>query len=325
MKRREAMALLASAAAWPLASRAQQATPVIGFLSSRSPAESAPLVAAFREGLRESGHFEGRDVQIVFRWAEGRYERLPEMAADLVGQRIALLVSVGGEVTALAAKAATATIPIVFVIGSDAVETGLVASLARPGGNVTGATLMGGALGAKRLELLREMLPDPSVIGFLVNPDHPRARADTAEVHEAAGPLAQPILVVDARTDSDLEHAFKTLAQSRARGLIVNRDGFLNSRRERIMALAARHELPAIYESREHAMAGGLMSYGTSYAEIYRQAGLYAGRVLNGAKPTELPVVQPTKFEFIINLKTAQALGLPVTPTLLARADEVIE
>jgi putative tryptophan/tyrosine transport system substrate-binding protein len=265
MKRREAMALLASAAAWPLASRAQQATPVIGFLSSRSPAESAPLVAAFREGLRESGHFEGRDVQIVFRWAEGRYERLPEMAADLVGQRIALLVSVGGEVTALAAKAATATIPIVFVIGSDAVETGLVASLARPGGNVTGATLMGGALGAKRLELLREMLPDPSVIGFLVNPDHPTARADTAEVHEAAGPLAQPILVVDARTDSDLEHAFKTLAQSRARGLIVNRDGFLNSRRERIMALAARHELPAIYESREHAMAGGLMSYGTSY------------------------------------------------------------
>jgi putative ABC transport system substrate-binding protein len=326
MRRRAFIAALGGAAAWPLAARAQQATmPVIGFLSSRSPGESSSVVAAFRTGLKESGFVEGHNVHIAFRWAEGHYAGLASMAADLVEQRVAVLVPVGGEVTAFAAKVATSTIPIVFVMGSDAVEAGLVASINRPGGNITGATLMAGAVSAKRLELLREVLPEAKVIAFLVNPDHPRSAADAAEVQEAARSLAQPVRIVTARTEADFEAAFATLMQERLGALIVNRDGFFNSRRERIIALAARHAVPAIYESREHAEAGGLMSYGTSYADTYRQAGIYAGRILKGAKPAELPVLQPTKFEFVINLRTARALGLAIPPLLLARADEVIE
>jgi putative ABC transport system substrate-binding protein len=325
MRRRAFIAALGGAAAWPLAAAAQPAVPVIGFLSSRSPGESASVVAAFREGLKQSGYVEGQNVHIACRWADGRYASLAAMAADLVDQRVAVIVPVGGEVTAFAAKAATATIPIVFVMGSDAVETGLVASLNRPGGNITGATLMGGALGAKRLELLRELLPQAAVIGFLVNPDHPRAAIDTAEVEDAARALTQQVRIVTARTLTDFDTAFARLTQERAAALIVNRDGFFNSRRERIMALAARHSMPAIYESREHTAAGGLMSYGTSYSDTYRQAGIYTGRILKGAKPAELPVLQPTKFELVINLKTAQVLGLGISPTLLARADEVIE
>jgi putative ABC transport system substrate-binding protein len=319
------MALFGGAAAWPLAARAQSPVPVVGFLSSRSPGESASVVAAFRDALKESGYVEGRNVHIAFRWAEGHYERLLSMAADLVEQRVAVVVPVGGEVTALAAKAATSTIPIVFVMSSDAVETGLVASINRPGGNITGVTLMSGAVGAKRLELLRQVLPGATVIGFLVNPDHPQAAVDTVEVQEAARSLGQQVRTLSAREDADFETAFATLAQERIGALIVNRDGFFNSRRERIIALAARQALPAIYVSREHAAAGGLMSYGTSYADTYRQAGIYVGRILKGAKPAELPVLQPTKFELVINLKTAKALGLDVPPMLLARADDIIE
>ncbi|MDF2766805.1 MAG: ABC-type uncharacterized transport system, periplasmic component [Rhodospirillales bacterium] len=327
MRRREVIALLASAAAaQPITGRAQQPpVPLIGFLSSRSPGESASLVAAFREGLRESGYVEGQNVHIAFRWAEGNYARLPALAAELVGRRVAVIVPVGGEITAQAAKAATATVPVVFVMGSDAVEMGLVASLNRPGGNITGATLMGGAVGAKRLELIRELVPGASTVGFLLNPDHPRAANDTAEVQDAARALSQQLRVVTARADAEFEAAFATLMQERAGALIVNRDGFFNSRRDRIIALAAQRRIPAIYESREHVLAGGLMSYGTSYAETYRQAGIYTGRILNGAKPAELPVLQPTKFELVINLKTARTLGLAVPLTLHAQADEVIE
>ena len=325
MRRREVIGLIGGASAWPLIGNAQPSTPVIGFLSSRSPGESASVVAAFREGLKEVGYVEGRNVHIAFRWAEGAYARLATLAADLVEQRVAVIVPVGGEVTALAAKSATSTIPIVFVIGSDAVEMGLVASLSRPGRNVTGATLMGGAVGTKRLELLRELAPRAAIIGFLLNPDHPRASTDTAEVEDAGRALAQKVSVVTVRADSDLEIAFARLKEERAGGLIVNRDGFLNSRREQIIALASRHELPAIYESREHVASGGLISYGTSYSDTYRQAAIYAGRILKGATPAELPVLQPTKFELVINLSTAKALGLTIPPTLLARADEVIE
>jgi putative tryptophan/tyrosine transport system substrate-binding protein len=283
---------------------------VIGFLSSRSPGESASVVAAFGEGLKESGYVEGQNVHIAFRWPEGDYARFAVLASELVGRRAAVIVAVGGEVTAHAAKAATTTITIVFVIGSDAVEASLVASFNRPRGNVTGATLMGGAVGAKRLELLRELVPGAAAIGFLLNPDHPRAANDQTEAREAARALAQRLHVVAARDEAGFEPAFAALAEERAGALIVNRDAFFNSRRERIIALAARHRIPAIYESREHVAAGGLMSYGTSYADTYRQAGIYAGRILTGAKPAELPVLQ---------------LGLTVPPTLLDRADEVIE
>lgn len=322
MRRREFIALLGT---WPVAVHAEQAIPVIGFLSSRSPRESDALVATFRDGLRESGYVEGRNVHIRFRWANGHYARLPAMAADLAGQPLAVLVTVGGEVTVRAAMTATRTIPIVFVMGSDAVEMKLITSLNRPGGNVTGATLMGGALGAKRLELLRELLPKAAIVGFLVNPDHPRAASDTAEVQEAAHALAQELRVVTAREEAELDAAFATLMRERADALIVNRDGFLNSRRERIIALAAQHAMPAIYESREHAVGGGLMSYGTNYSETYRQVGIYAGRILKGAKPSDLPVLQPTRFALVINLTTAKALGLTVPDALFARADEVIE
>jgi putative ABC transport system substrate-binding protein len=325
MRRREVIRLLTGAAAWPCAARAQAATPMIGFLSSRSPGESAALVTAFGKGLRESGYVEGQNLHIAFRWAEGNYARLPALAVELVERRVAVIVSVGGEVTTDAVRVATSTIPIVFVIGSDAVEMGIVASLNRPGGNITGATLMAGAVGAKRLELLRELVPDAAVIGLLINPDHPRAASDAAEVEDAGRALAQKVRLATARSDAELEPAFAGLREAQAGALIVNRDGFFNSRREQITALAARHAMPAIYESREHVAAGGLMSYGTSYAETYRQAGIYTGRILKGAKPAELPVLQPTKFELVINLTTARVLGLTIPTSLLARADEVIE
>ena len=326
MTRRHAIALLGTAAAWPLATRAQQPTvPVIGFLSGRSPGESASVEAAFRQGLQETGYVEGQNVHIALRWADGRYARLPELAADLVGRRVTVLVSVGGEVVALAAKAATTTIPIVFVMGSDPVEAGLVASLNQPGGNVTGATLLAGPLGAKRVELMHELVPRATVVAFLVNPSHPRADLDIAETHEAAQKLRQTVRVVGARTVSDLQPAFASIIQQRADALIVNRDGFLNSQREQVVVLAARHALPAIYESREHVEAGGLMSYGPSYSDTYRKAGIYTGQILKGVKPSELPVLQPAKFELVINLKTAKAIGLEVPPTLIARSDEVIE
>jgi putative ABC transport system substrate-binding protein len=328
LKRREFILLLGGAAvARPLAARAQQAAlPVIGFLSGRSPGESSSVEAGFRRGLQDTGYVEGQNVHIAFRWAEGNYARLPTHAANLVNLRVAVIVSVGGEVVAHAVKAATTTIPIVFVIGSDPVDTGVVPSLNRPGGNITGATLLAGAVGAKRLELLRELVPTGgAVIGFLVNPDNPRAHADIQELQDAARMVGQNVQVFNARTDTEFENVFASLPHQRVSAIVVNRDGFLNSRREQIVALAARHAVPAIYESREHAAAGGLMSYGTSYPETYRQAGIYTGRILKGDKPADLPVLQPTKFELVLNLKAAKALGITVPPTLLARADEVIE
>ena len=325
MKRREFVALVGGAAAWPFGAWAQQTMPVIGFLSGRSPSESASVEAAFRQGLKEMGYTEGQNLHIAFRWADGQYGRLPALATDLVGLRVAVIVSVGGEVVAHAAKAATTTIPIVFVMGSDPVETGVVASLNRPGGNITGASLLAGPLGAKRLELLRELLPSAATIGFLVNPRHPRAALDTKELVDASTLLAQKVRVLNASSDADFQTVFSTLVQEGAGALVVNRDGFFNSRREHIVALAAKHAVPAIYESREHVAAGGLMSYGSSYADTYRKAGLYTGQILKGSLPADLPVQLPTKYELVINMRTAKALGITIPPLLLARADEVIE
>jgi putative tryptophan/tyrosine transport system substrate-binding protein len=327
MRRRKFLRLIGGAtAAWPLAVTAQpSAMPVIGFLSGRSPAESASVEAGFRTGLKDAGYVEGQNLHIAFRWADGQYERLPALAADLVDRRVAVIVAVGSEVVALAAKAATTAIPIVFVIGSDPVEVGLVVSLNRPGGNITGTSLLAGALGAKRLELLRELVPGAGLLAFLMNPRHPRGELDLTEMRDAALSLGQNMLVLTAATEADFPMAFATLVEQKAGALIVNRDAFFNSRREQIIALAARHAVPSIYESREHVAAGGLISYGPSYSDTYRQAGIYAGRILRGAKPTDLPVQLPTKFELAINIKTARALGVDVPPTLLARADDVVE
>jgi putative ABC transport system substrate-binding protein len=327
MRRREFISLLGSAAvAWPLAARAQQGTmPGIGFLSSRSASDSAPVEAAFRRGLKESGYAEGENVHIAFRWADGQFTRLPALAGNLVSLRPAVIVAAGGEVTALAAREATRTIPIVFIIGIDPVKTGLVASLNRPGGNLTGVTLFTTPLSAKRLELLRELVPGAAVIAILANPNNPSVNLYRTDMSEAARTVGQQILFINASTEGEIEAAFATLTKQRVGALVILPDPFLNTRRDQIMALAARHAMPVIYDSREHVEAGGLMSYGASYSDVYRQGGIYTGRVLKGAKPADLPVLQPTKFELILNLTTAKALGLQVPDKLVALADEVIE
>ena len=328
MRRREFITLVggAAATAWPLTVRAQQAAmPVIGYLSLASPGPFAHLVAAFSDGLKEIGYVGGQNVAIEYRWAEGQYERLPALSADLVRRQVTVIVATGGSVVGLAAKAATATIPIVISSGGDPVKLGLVASLSRPGGNVTGVHLFLSLLDPKKLGLLRELVPQASVIAVLLNPNAADIQARLADVHEAAHAARQQIHILHASTERELDTAFATLSQVRAGALVVGADAFFNSRRDHVVALAARHAIPAIYEGREYAVAGGLASYGTSLADGYRQVGIYTGRILKGAKPADLPVVQSSKFEMVINAQTARILGLEVPPALLARADEVIE
>jgi putative ABC transport system substrate-binding protein len=327
VRRREFITLLGGAAAtFPLRVRAQQqAIPVIGFLNPASPNAWKPYVDAFRQGLNNAGYVEGRTVAIEYRWAEGQYERLPLLATDLVRRNVALIVATGGSAPALAAKAATNTIPIVFTIGSDPVKLGLVASLNRPGGNATGVNMFVTQMEGKRLGLLRELVPTAALIAVLLNPNSPPAATQLKDVQEAARALGQQIHILHAGSEAELEAAFATTRQVGAGALLVAADPFFHSKRTYIVALAARHALPAIYEQREPALAGGLMSYGTNLSEGYRQVGIYAGRILKGEKAADLPVMQSTKFEFVINLTTAKALGIVVPPMLSARADEVIE
>ena len=324
MRRRHFIMVLGGAAAWPLATWAQQpAMPVVGYLSSVSP--EPEIVAAFRRGLGESGFVEGQNVAIDYRWAEGRYDRLSAWATDLARRQVAVIVTGGGDPPIIAAKAATETIPIVFNTATDPMKLGLVTSLNRPVGNVTGVSTFSSQLGAKRLELLQELMPQASVIAVLTNPIYPTTESQVKEVQEAAAHLGMQPVVLAVSTEPDMDAAFATLAQKRAGGLVVGVDAFLFSHRNQIAALAARYRMPAVYAWREFAAAGGLMSYGISRTDAYRQVGVYTGRILKGAKPADLPVMQPTKFELVINLKTAKALGLAVPQSLLARADEVIE
>ena len=325
--RREFITLLGgAAAAWPLAARAQQAAmPVVGFLSSRAPGESADLVAAFRQGLAEAGYVEGQNVSLEFRWGEGRYERLAGYAVELVRRAVTVIVTAGGDPAAQAAKAATATIPIVFVSGSDPVKVGLVASLNRPGGNITGVHLLILGLGAKRLGLLHELMPTVNLVGLLVNPNFADALTQLRDVEDAAQSLGLKFVVQKAGTEIEIDTAFADLVRQKTGAILVISDPFFASQRLQIAALAARYAMPAMFELREYAIAGGLMSYGPDLANGYRQGGVYAGKILKGAKPAELPVEQPTKLELVINLKTAKALGLDVPDKLLALADDVIE
>ena len=326
LKRREFITLLGAAAAWPLVARAQQpAMPVIGFLSSRSPGESADLVAAFRRGLAEGGYVEGQNVSLEFRWGEGRYERLTAYAVELVRRAVTVIVTAGGDPAAQAAKAATATIPIVFVSGSDPVKVGLVASLNRPGGNITGVHMLILSLGAKRLGLLHELMPAANPVGILVNPNFADALTQLRDVEDAAQSLGLKLVVQKAGTEFEFETAFADLARQKAGAILVIADPFFTSQRVEIAALAARYAMPAVFELREYAAAGGLMSYGPDLADGYRQGGVYAGKILKGQKPAELPVEQPTKLGLVINLKTAKALGLQIPDKLLALADEVLE
>ena len=326
MRRREFLGVLGVAATWPIVTQGQQpAMPVIGFLSSRSPGESAAVVAAFREGLREIGFVEGDNVVIAFRWAEGRYDRLPTLAAELVGLRVAALLVAGGSPAAVAAKAATSTIPIVVSSANELVRQGLVASLNRPGGNITGMSAFNAALSAKRLELVHEMLPAAGRFAYLVNPSNPSIDIETNGALTAAATLGLKLDIINASSESELAAAFAAATSLGARAFIVSGDPYFDSQRERLVALAAEHAMPSNYAWREYVMAGGLMSYGNSLPDAYRQAGIYVGRILKGEKPGDLPVMQPSKFHLALNLKTAKSLGIQFPPTLLARADEVIE
>jgi len=326
MRRRDFIAVLGGAAtAWPLAARAQQAAlPVIGLLNGRSIDDAAYLVAAFRQGLNEAGYVEGQNVAIEYRWADGHYDRMPAMAADLVNRRVTLIVVTGGSAP-LAVKAATKTVPALFVWGGDPVKMGLVASINHPGGNVSGVNILVNVLDNKRLGLMRELVPKGQAIGVLLNPSNPNSSAALREMQEAARALSQSIEVVSASSGRDFEVAFDVLTERRVGGLVVAADAFFVSQRDQLIALAANHSLPAIYHQRKFPQSGGLMSYGTNLADAFRQVASLAARVMKGEKPADIPVMQPTKFELVINLKTANVLGLTIPPGVLAIADEVIE
>jgi|SRR5689334_18978802 putative tryptophan/tyrosine transport system substrate-binding protein len=329
MKRRDFIKIVAgwAAGAWPLAAvQAQQgAMPVIGFLNVQSASGRPRQLDAFRRGLAETGYTENKNVAIEYRWADNRYDRLPELAADLVRRNVTVIVATGGAQAALAAKAATSTIPIVFTAGSDPVRAGLVSSLNRPGGNVTGFSFLTDALAAKRLGLLREIVRTPTTVAVLINPEGPDAQGQLKDVRAAANAIGQSIDILMASTQGEIDSAFAKISKNHAGALIVGADPFFNDRRQQIVALAARASLPAVYESREFVLVGGLMSYGASITDAYRQAGVYTARILNGEKPSELPVTQATKFDFVFNSKTAKALGVQLNPQLLATTDEVIE
>jgi putative ABC transport system substrate-binding protein len=325
MKRREFIAGLGGATAWPLVARAQQAVPVVGFLHSASSQSVAEEVAAFRQGLSETGYVEGQNIAIEYRWGDGQIERLPALAADLARRRVAVMAAVGGDAAALAAKAAAPTTPIVFQNGSDPIKSGLVMSLNRPGGNVTGVSLFAGTVDTKRLELMHELIPQIAVIAVLNNPLVAEAESRSRNLQEAARILGLRLLFLNVSSDRDFDTAFATIADQKAGALFVDGGPFFVGRRDQLVALAARHALPATYAWREFAAAGGLMSYGTNLANAARQTGNYIGRILKGEKPADLPVMQPIKFEFVINLKTAKVLGLNVPETLLATADELID
>jgi putative tryptophan/tyrosine transport system substrate-binding protein len=326
VKRRTFIAALGSAAAWPVVARAQQpAMPVIGFLSARAAGEDAYLLTAFHQGLKEAGYVEGRNVAIEYRWAEGQYDRLPALAADLVRRKVTVIVATGALSAALAARAATTIIPTVFQVGNDPVQVGLVPSLNRPGGNLTGVTTLAAELMPKRLELLHEVVPGATVVAALLNPTNPNAETFSRDLQAAALTLGLRLHILHASTQRGFDTAFATLVQLRAGGLVIASDSFFTSRSEQLAALALRNAVPAIYSYREFAAAGGLMSYGGGLTDAHRLAGVYTGRILKGEKPSDLPVQQSTKIELMVNLKTAKALGLTIPETLLAIADQVIE
>ena len=325
MKRREFITLLGGATAWPFATQAQPTVPVIGFLGSQSPDAMAYVLPSFWRGLGELGFVEGKNVAIEYRWAEDRYDRLPAMAAELVHDKVAVIVASGGNVSALAAKAATATIPIVFPVVTDPVKGGLVESFNRPGGNVTGIAMLTVELDAKRMELLREMMPTANVLGALMDSSRPEAADQLKSVQAAAQAMGQQLIIASAGNEGEFDAAFASLVKQRVGALLVAASPLFTSRRDHIVALAAHHLMPTMFQFREFTAAGGLISYGASIVDAYRQTGIYVGRILRGAKPADLPVLQPTKFDLVINLKVAKALGLELPPPLLARADEVIE
>jgi putative ABC transport system substrate-binding protein len=326
MRRRQFFHVLGGVAAWPLAARAQQqAMPVIGFMSGRSPEDSVHIAAAFRDGLAEAGFVVGQNVTIEYRWGLGRYDRMPALAAELVDRHVAVLVGVGGDVSAAAAKQATSTIPIVFGLGGDPVKAGLVESLNRPGGNATGFTLLTNELEAKRIGMLHDLVPGAAVIGALLNPNFPPAVSQLQQLEVASRAVNQKIYVLKASNDTELDAAFASLVEQKVGALLVTADPYFDTRRDRFIAFAQQNRLPTMYQFRDYVVAGGLISYGPNITDMYRHAGVYTGQILKGAKPADLPVLQPTKFEFVINLKTAKALGLVIPAGLISYADEVIE